>query len=202
MKIGIPLLATLWLATVVSGMGILTAYEYRAGRDAGGPSDWPAASGIPLAADEPTLILFAHPDCPCTRASIGELAVLMARCPAGVKAHVVFLQPTGTAADSTHTDLWRSAAAIPGVAVEADEGGREAARFHATTSGQIVLYSSDGRLLFHGGITGSRGHYGDNEGLATIVGLLRHEPVVVADTPVFGCSLLDPVSAGIRKGTP
>ncbi len=202
MKINIPLLGLIWLASVVSGLGVLTAYEYGAGRDAGAPADWPAGSQIPLAADEPTLILFAHPDCPCTRASIGELAVLLARCPAGVRAHVVFLHPTGTGPDWMRTDLWRSAAAIPGVAVEADEGGREAARFQAATSGQVVLYGPDGRLMFHGGITGARGHYGDNEGLATIVELLRHEPAAVARTPVFGCSLLDPAPAAITKGAP
>ena len=139
MKISIPLLASLWVASIISGMGILTVYEYGAGRDTGSPASWPVRSEIPLAADEPTLVLFAHPECPCTQASIGELAVLMTRCPAEVKAHVVFLHPTGTGTDWTHTDLWRSAEAIPGVAVMADEAGGEAARFHATTSGQVVL---------------------------------------------------------------
>ena len=40
-------------------------------------------------------------------------------------------------------------------------------RFGAETSGQTLLYDRDGRLLFSGGTTGSRGHDGDNAGFAS-----------------------------------
>ena len=45
-----------------------------------------------------------------------------------------------------------------------DVEGVEARRFGAQTSGTTSLYSPDGRLLFSGGITSSRGHEGDNAG--------------------------------------
>lgn len=54
-----------------------------------------------------------------------------------------------------------------------------------------MLYGADGRLLFSGGITGSRGHSGDNEGRRAIVSLLTGEGAYKSDTPVFGCSLFD-----------
>ena len=67
--------------------------------------------------------------------------------------HVVFFKPSGTAEDWEQTDLWKSAAAIPGVAVSIDVDGAEAQRFQATTSGHTLLYDAEGKLLFSGGIT-------------------------------------------------
>ena len=103
--------------------------------------------------------------------------------------------------DWLHTDLWRSAQSIPGVLVQADEDGHEAANFQATTSGQVVLYDAGGKLLFRGGITSSRGHYGDNTGLSDILKLLNHEAANTHETPVFGCSLIDPQSGYHRRST-
>jgi hypothetical protein len=53
------------------------------------------------------------------------------------------------------------------------------------------MYDRDGRLLFQGGITISRGHAGDNPGRSALVALLNHELVSEVETPVYGCSLFD-----------
>jgi hypothetical protein len=87
------------------------------------------------------------------------------------------------------TELWNKAAALPETVIVADEDGREAERFGAVTSGQTFLYDASGALLFSGGITGSRGHAGNNAGRASIVALLNRAPAVSASTNVFGCSL-------------
>jgi hypothetical protein len=145
--------------------------------------------------------MFAHPHCPCTRASIGELAVLMTHCQNQIKACVVFFQPKGSSQDWPHTDLWRSAAAIPGVTVRPDEDGIEAKCFQATTSGHVVLYDAQGKLVFSGGITSSRGHAGDNAGRSEIMQWLRYETAAGSETPVFGCSLLDPTPGCNQKET-
>jgi hypothetical protein len=133
--------------------------------------------------------MLAHPHCPCTRASIGELALLMAHSQGRVTAYVLFLKPAGFSDDWEKTDLWHSAASIPGVKVMIDDGGAEARRFHAATSGQTMLYDAEGRLLFSGGITGSRGHAGDNAGRSAIVSLLNTGAAERAETFVFGCRL-------------
>jgi hypothetical protein len=135
--------------------------------------------------------MFAHPHCPCTRASLGELERLMAQVPGRLSAHVVFLKPPGTAADWEKTDLWGKAARIPGVSVGADNAGREARRFNAETSGQTLLYDQAGKLRFQGGITLSRGHAGDNPGRSAIEELLREERSNQVKTPVFGCALFE-----------
>ena len=191
----------LWVFAVGAGLVKMWDYENTAGRRRPPPCTWPAESAIRGEAGRATLVLFAHPRCPCTRASLGELALLMARCQERVTAHVLFLRRAGGAADWVKTDLWRNAAAIPGVEVSWDEDGVEARRFEAVTSGHALLYDAAGRLRFNGGITGSRGHSGDNAGRSTIVAWLNNGEIGPTETSVFGCSLLDPEPPPQRAGS-
>lgn len=108
-----------------------------------------------------------------------------------MRAYVLFTQLQGTAAAPEELELWQSAANIPGVTVLSDEDGIETHLFNAATSGQTVLYSAAGRLLFSGGITESRGHFGDNAGAHAIVELVNNEVPNRAETSVFGCPLFD-----------
>lgn len=178
-----------WSLVTGLGLGLLWKYENAAGTAAAAPANWPSDSSIPPATDRATLIMLAHPHCPCTRASIGELARLMTQAKGRVTAYVIFLKPESSSTDWEKTDLWQSAASIPGVTAIVDNDGTEARRFHAQTSGQTVLYDVDGRLLFSGGITGSRGHSGDNAGLSAIVSLLNTGDAERTETFVFGCPL-------------
>jgi hypothetical protein len=180
-----------WLAVVVAGTIQLARYSNRPGNDNPAPVAWPANSQIPFDARRSTLVMFVHPHCPCTRASLGELEVLVAQVQGLVSAHVVVLKAVGTAANWEKTDLWRSAASIPGVTVYVDDAGVEARRFHAETSGQTLLYDRSGALQFQGGITLSRGHAGDNPGRSTLRDLLREGHSIQVKTPVFGCALFE-----------
>ena len=182
----------LWLAAVGCGLGMLVNYETTPGPVVVAPMKWPADSGITPAADRATLVMLAHPHCPCTRASIGELAQIMADAEGKLTAYVLFLKPADSGADWDDTPLRKSAAAIPGVAVLSDADGAEARRFGAETSGQTLLFAADGRLLFSGGITQARGHAGRNAGETAILALLRHEHVDRPTTQVFGCSFVTP----------
>ena len=102
---------------------------------------------------------------------------------------MLFWTPRDAPSDWNATDLWTSAARIPGVAVLRDEQGREASRFAVATSGGVVLYDARGRLLFQGGITAARGHEGDSFGQERIASLLTTGAADRADAPVFGCAL-------------
>jgi hypothetical protein len=181
-----------WGVAVLGGTAVLQGYKSRPGVAATPPATWPEGSAVARAHDRATLVMLAHPECPCTRASVGELAELVTRAGARVAAHVLFLRPEEGAEDWEETEVWRSAAAIPGVTVHRDVGGVEAARFQASTSGQTVVYDSGGRLLFSGGITAGRGHAGDNAGRSRILALLAKGSAERGDSPVFGCSLRDP----------
>lgn len=194
----------LWFGLLAAGLSIVWHYENTPGLAAQAPSSWPVASRIPRSLDGPTLVLLAHPHCPCTRASLGELDRLLAQCQGAVKTFVLFYQPHGLPKDRpnewTKTDLWQTAAAIPGVTVLPDAAGREAQLFRATTSGQVVLYDASGQLLFDGGITGARGHAGDNAGSLALRQLVTHEVAEYNRTQVFGCALFEASGTSQTEG--
>ncbi len=178
-----------WILVTATGLSALWRYENAPGPASIPPTDWPSESRIKRASDRATLIMLSHPHCPCTRASIEELNKLMAQAQGRVVAYVLFLKPTDTSTDWEKTDLWQTAARIPGVKVVADDNGIEASHFNAVTSGQTALYDVDGHLLFSGGITSARGHSGDNAGRSAIVSLLTAGDADRTATAVFGCPL-------------
>jgi hypothetical protein len=179
-----------WVLALAAGFGLLWRYEMQTGDAEGAPPVWPQASVIARSRDRATLVLFAHPRCPCTRASLAELARLMSRFRGQLSAQVVFLHPADGGPGWEDTDLWERASSIPGVTAIRDDEGVEAARFRATTSGATAVYDAEGRLLFNGGITAARGHEGDSFGTRRISSLLRTGTADRRDAPVYGCSLL------------
>jgi hypothetical protein len=187
-----------WLAVVALGQRAMLNYDFVAAQPATPPATWPANSRVPRIAGLPTIVLTAHPHCPCTRATIEELALLMTRLHGQASAAVVFVRPPGVSEDWEKTDLWRSAARIPGVNVISDVDGLEAARFGAQASGQTILYGADGDLQFSGGITASRGHSGDNLGRNSIVALVTTGESTTNHTSVYGCSLHNPERAAAQ----
>jgi hypothetical protein len=120
----------------------------------------------------------------------------MAHAGGRLRSYLVFERPAADLPDQSqhtdlrgqHTDLWTSAAQIPGVLVTVDYSG-EAQRFGSATSGQTAIYDTRGRLRFSGGITAARGHWGDNAGVFEVESLLRGDQSRQASTPVFGCLL-------------
>jgi hypothetical protein len=195
----------LWATVVALGASRLWKYEGDAGTPARSPAAWPADTTVSRAPGLPTLVLLTHPWCPCSRATIGELAVLMTQCRGKLTTTVLMLRPDGMPEGWERTDLWASAAAIPGVTVMSDAGGAESRRFGAATSGQALLYAADGRLIFAGGITESRGHRGDNAGRSAITALVLGEaaaPAQAPTTPVYGCPLWGNASKCLKEGAP
>jgi hypothetical protein len=181
-----------WLFVVAAGSFALWRYEATPGPVRSAPLSWPVDSRILTDPERANLVMFVHPHCPCTRASIGELARILARSGDSVRAHLFFVKPLGAPPGWEQTDLWENAAFLPGAYLQVDEGGVEAQRFGAVTSGQVVLYACRGALLFDGGITALRGHWGDNAGSQAILERLadsEHEP---ATTTVYGCPLKEP----------
>ncbi len=192
----VSILLALWVAALLGGFAVLWKYKSTPSTESTAPRHWPQASRIRLRPGRATLVMFAHPSCPCTRASIAELAQLMERLRDRLQAFVVFSADSG----NQPTDLWSSAARIDGVtALRDDEDGREAERFGAMTSGVVVVYDAGGALLFKGGITPSRGHEGDSFGSERILALLNGGEADRADAPVFGCALQRPEAVRMAR---
>lgn len=181
----------IWLVLAAIGIGAMLDFELTPARATKAIADWPADSQLKRDSHRPTLLMFVHPHCPCSRASLAELSVLATKCHGQANLQVVFIKPDDREAGWEKTELLGSAAAIPGVNVAIDANGAEAARFGATTSGEAMLFDLDGRRLFHGGITVSRGHQGDNPGLTAIVALIGSGRASLDATPVYGCSLFN-----------
>jgi hypothetical protein len=187
-----PLLGIPWLCVLAAGEWRLLHYEHSPGSPASTQANWPKDARLPFKAGVFNLLVFAHPRCPCTSATLDELANVTARCRDRVAAQVIFVEPEEAGADWKETNLRRKAKAIPGVTVLSDLGGIEAQRFDARTSGQVFLYDPHSRLRFQGGITASRGHEGESPGKQAILDIVVDGSQTDIETSVFGCPLRDP----------
>jgi hypothetical protein len=185
-----------WLCAVLAGTTGLMRYKNAAGAQLEPPSRWPQASSIVRTPGRATLVLAAHPHCPCTRATLNELDRLLVRADGRLEAAVLFVKPRGAPAGWEDTDLWRRVASMPRANALLDVDGVEAHRFHALTSGEVVVYDETGKLLFSGGITIARGHEGDSAGRAYILAALGGAQLAHPNAPVFGCALDTPDNGG------
>jgi hypothetical protein len=179
-------LAVVSAATTLLGIVALTAFDAAPGQALAAPPVWPESSALERHPDRAELLIFVHPFCSCTNATVAELAKLRTAAPAIT--FVVF---------RPHKDSnWQARiAAVPGSRLVWDDAGIEARRFGAATSGDVLLYSARGTLLFHGGITGARGHEGDNYGLSALLAALKTAKTahsVPRSSQVFGCSIRGP----------
>jgi hypothetical protein len=181
-------LTSAWLAAMCAGYLTLIAYKGTAGDVADSACDWPADSRIARDTERPTLLLFVHPHCPCTRASIAELVAILQETSESAKVVVAVWTPESCDSSWRDTEICQTLAAMNGVDVLFDAGGAESKRFGATTSGHACLYASSGRLLFHGGITGARGHVGPNAGHDAVRASIAGKPAKDC-SPVYGCKI-------------
>ena len=111
-----------------------------------------------------------------------------------VAVRIAIVRPAGMDEGWERTDLWAKAERIHGATIVCDPSGVEAQRFGARTSGEVMLFTPDGRLVYDGGITGSRGHEGDNPGRTAVASLIDAGGTEFRQTPVFGCGLSDQCS--------
>jgi hypothetical protein len=177
---------------------MLFTYENTPGRAGTSAARWPSDGEIVRSPSKFTLVIFAHPDCPCTRASLAELELLMTQLQGKLIAFIEFRKPGARQAEVQNSALWKRAAAIPGVSVGFDSDGGGVEKFGAEVSGQALLYDAKGWLVFSGGITDARGHEGDNAGVDAVIARVRGGEAPF-HTPVFGCSLRDPDAQTLDK---
>jgi hypothetical protein len=186
------------LTAAAAGFSRVLAFDLTPGQQDTAPTLWPGPAGIDGGikpaiqgnGGRSSLILFAHPFCSCTHATISEIARVLNRhsrkdLPA---IHVLFSRPESVSRWKPGA-LWVEAAALPGSSVSWDDGGRAAGQFGVRTSGTVLLYDARGVLRFAGGVTGSRGHAGDNFGSAALARALDGGKPAMRRFLVFGCSL-------------
>lgn len=191
----LTILGMLWILAITAWAYTTVNYDFSAGVGATPPARWPLSSRVPLAKDRTTIIMVAHPQCPCTHASVIELSKLIGSNNDKIKAYVLFFKPRSrpSAWWQEHTALRDETEKIRGVTVLDDIEMAEAKKFQALTSGQIFAYSPKGDLLFSGGITAARGQIGDSIGSRSLAAILESKPTATRTAMVFGCPLTTPV---------
>jgi len=195
----VAVLIASWIVCAGLGVTKMLQYELTPSAGAAAPAAWPQAATIDRDRTRPTLVLFLHPQCPCSRATLAELERLIADCEQQFALRIVFVLPEAGGDAWQQTALVHKAENIEPTAISFDVGGVEAATFGARTSGQAILYAADGQLLFRGGLTPSRGHEGDNAGRLALSSLLRNRQSNCTQTAVFGCSLVQPVANSTQR---
>jgi hypothetical protein len=180
------LFATLWLLAIMVGFGLVVDFETKPSASADWDPTWPAGSHLALAGDATTIVMFLHPACPCSSASLEELNELLADKRVPAKTYLVIVGPTE--AEEIGSNQSR-AATIPNTVLWLDESGKEARRFGSRTSGDVFVFDATGRLRFQGGITAARGHVGPNEASAAALAAIDGCNTAECHMPVFGCPL-------------
>ncbi len=182
-----------WTTAVAIALASLIIYGGTAGPWSSPPSSWPSDSNIRRDTAMPTLLVFLHPECPCTRATLDNLEPVIADRPLSI---VIVcpgdFEPSELEEDrnlgSCRQQLYRWKH-MPNVTLVCDVDGQESERFRASTSGYCILFDASGSLCFSGGVTSSRGHRGANAGLASLRSILERSGQADTTYPVFGCPL-------------
>lgn len=186
------LLFTLWILSVGIGLVWMTDYSTRPGLPADVSAKLPPDIFSESGAKLPKLILFIHPQCPCTGATFAELERLVASTYGLARIKIIFYRPNDQPLEWIETKYWHRAKNIPGVEISSMTE-EEIEKFGVITSGQTLLYDAEGNLLFSGGITLARAMEGDNKGRQIIEKYLHEGKILSGETPVFGCSLTSSV---------
>lgn len=179
---------TIWLALLLIGHTIMFEYELTAGPLSNSKRIFPECTSLQLAHSSQNLILFLHPACPCSSATVDEFCQLMRVGKKDAVGTVVFLMPDDKEGEWSLLPIMSRVRKIPNVSILQDANGALAETFGVITSGHLLIYDGRGILNFSGGITGSRGHTGDNQYFAVAKRTIINKNPDFATTPVFGCS--------------
>ena len=187
---GNVLLLSLWVAFLIAGFGALEIYSNTPGEPGLAIRQWPATSQLKPHSDLPSLLVFLHPKCSCSRATLGELERLYPTLIGKANITFIFYKPLDQSDDWVKNSYWDMTQVYDGAERWIDAGGIEAERFGVRTSGQVALYDPTGHLVFRGGITPARGHMGDSTGREAILAYFHGEDLTdKQQTPVFGCAI-------------
>jgi len=191
----------MWGICVCVGTIVMVRYQLTPGSAATPPKAYLQVAKSPKA----NLMVFLHPQCACSRATVSELSKILTLEKGAFQTTLYFYRPSKES-DSwcKETNLWHEANRIPGTTLKIDSDGKIAKSFGARCSGQVLLYSADvGKLVFSGGITSSRGNEGESVGEDVILQYAHSGKCSVPTTPVYGCAIwsdldANPTVAGVQ----
>lgn len=193
------LLLGAWMLACVSLFVMLWSYANVAGTQGMLPAGWSPATQLQAPDDRAMLLVFAHPKCPCTRATMSAIERLQREVPGTFATRVVFYEPDVADASWRETDLWARAAKLIDAKAIADPGGLMTSEAGAVVSGCVALFDRDGVLQFWGGLTPSRGHEGESVGLSALRSILRGRDPGPVRAPVYGCEITGTIECQLDR---
>ncbi len=196
----LTLLTVLSIVVGIAGLCFLEVHARTPGETAELAPQWPVSSKILRSPTQPTLVIFFHPHCPCSKAALAELQRLMLKTQLHMRIIAVLVIPQRLPENWSNGTFAQAIAAIPGLLRIVDANADEAGKFGIRTSGHAKLFDPSGRLLFSGGLTASRGHEGDSVGCAAVDRLVSDRDFAMSlpsalKANVYGC----PVSGGTER---
>jgi hypothetical protein len=193
--------------SVALGWYQLIHFSSTPGAQFAAPAHWPGEILLSRTAGLPLLLVFVHPRCSCTPATLRQLDSMLQSTQAAVQVALVVYGSKTVSSKAFSPDASNPEAPISEPAISSsllhvqsqvvpDPGGLLARRFGAATSGEIVLYAADGHLLFQGGITPMRSQVGAGPGADALSNALTTGAAQFRHASVFGCPIFLPGHAG------
>lgn len=178
----------LWGGSIAGGSVWLLRYSFAAGKSSAAPRALPSFLKAAPSSIRAQLVLALHPRCPCSMATVRELAKILTQAPETCDVTVLMYQP------ASEPDRWMEGALLNECRrlkcqIRPDPDGLLASSLGSLTSGEVQLYAADGTLRYQGGITAARGHEGDNVGETAVIENLHGNPSSLQSTKVFGCPI-------------
>jgi hypothetical protein len=177
-------IASGWLVAILGGFLIWERYDATPGT----VGDIAASDGRESAGWR--LTVFAHPHCPCTRATLQQLAEIVHSSPL-LSVRVVIVCPVSGPKGGEQGEVGLEARRIARAEVVCDPTGAVAKRAGAETSGHALLFDPAGQVVFRGGLTPVRGRTGKNAGQHAVQTWIGGG-MGAAAAPVYGCPLFTP----------
>ncbi|GAA4426521.1 hypothetical protein GCM10023155_14820 [Bremerella cremea] len=188
-----PLIVLVWGCLIAVGFIALLFYHNTPGTRSDSNPVWQVNRLIELDPSRANLLVFIHPQCPCSTATMGELARIQAACGSNVLTHLILYQPDNEKWSTA--SMMAQAIEIPNLHILADPKGNLAKQFGAETSGHAMLFAPDGHRIFSGGITAGRGCEGDNPGRQAVISYVNQHQVFCDKASVYGCPIVEGLTA-------
>lgn len=177
-----------WLLVISVSIVWFSNYQKTPGATGSMPARWPNGTTLPRNQLGPTIVIFLHPKCPCSKASLRQLFDFTSHIES-LEIVTVLVLPDGTDKAFAQGPVMAVLEQEHHYRPILDAAGKEAAIFGAQTSGQALAYNHDGRLLFSGGLTSTRGHVGYSASILALLKALQDSRPAPGSYPVFGCQL-------------
>ncbi len=139
----------------------------------------------------PKILLFVHPRCPNTIATVRQLRNILLHDKYEVSVRMIVICPPGCSESWFETPLLEEARRIEDLEVILDYGGVLSKRYGALTSGMLLVYNERNNLVFQGGITPTLGHEGECSGKRSLEQSLTGKTPDEKHAAVFGCPLFE-----------